>query len=352
MAADRYGRRRISARLSPDESPGPQSPRRSVGVCLAVLVSLSTGAPSVTAQGLGLGAASEDRPIAISAASGIEWQQDAQVYIARGNAVAKRGTTEVSADTLTAHYRPNKREGSDTEIYRLNADGHVTIKGETQTVVGDQAVWDIDQQMGIVTGKAIKLTTATDVVTARDSLEWYDQKQISVARGDAVAVKENVKRIRADVLTAHMTKDQAKPAGTPLGVPPAKPDAARAGAAAGPPEASNEASRISRVDALGNVLVSTATDIARGDYGVYNAETGLVTLLGNVTITRGDNAIRGQYAVVDLNNNVSRMMPTVGKEGLPGSRVEGLFVRQNQPDASAGSGPSGTAGSSPGGQKP
>jgi lipopolysaccharide export system protein LptA len=319
---------------------------------VAALVWVTSGAPPLAAQGLGLGAASEDRPIAISAASGIEWQQDAQVYIARGNAVAKRGTTEVSADTLTAHYRPNKGEGSDTEIYRLNADGHVTIKGETQTVVGDQAVWDVDQQMGIVTGKTLKLTTATDVVTARDSLEWYDRKQISVARGDAVAIRENVKRIRADVLTAHMTKDQAKPAGAALAAPSAKPDATRPGAAPGPPGGSNESSRISRVDALGNVLVSTATDIARGDYGVYNAETGLVTLLGNVTITRGDNAIRGQYAVVDLTNNVSRMMPTAGKPGSPASRVEGLFIRQDQPGGPAGRGPSEPAGSSPGAHKP
>ena len=309
---------------------------------------LSSDRFPLAAQGLGLGAASEDRPIAISATSGIEWQQDAQVYIARGNAVAKRGTTEVSADTLTAHYRPSKGAGGDTEVHRLNADGHVTIKGETQTVVGDQAVWDVDQQMGIVTGKAMKLTTTTDVVTARDSLEWYDQKQVAVARGDAVAIKENVKRIRADILTAHMTKDKPKPAGTkPAGTalvaPPAKPAAAKPGAGAGPPGAKDESSRISRVDALGNVLVSTATDIARGDYGVYNADTGIVTLLGNVTITRGDNAIRGQYAVVDLNNNVSRMMPTAGKPGSPGSRVEGLFIRQDRP---------GTTGSSPGPQKP
>ena len=45
------------------------------------------------------------------------------------------------------------------------------------------------RQIGIVTGKALKMTTATDTVTARDSLEWYDQKQIAVARGDAVAVR-------------------------------------------------------------------------------------------------------------------------------------------------------------------
>jgi lipopolysaccharide export system protein LptA len=277
---------------------------------------------------LNLGGASEDRPIAISATLGIEWQQDAQVYIARGNAAAKRGTTEVYADTLTAHYRPSKVAGSETEIYRLNADGHVTIKGETQTVVGDQAVWDVDQQTGIVTGKALQLTTTTDVVTARDSLEWYDQKQVAVARGDAVAVRENVKRVRADVLTAHMTKDKAKPAETKPGARLAKPAPSNSTARPGP-GASDEGSRISRIDAQGNVIVSTATDIGRGDYGVYNADTGLVTLLGNVTITRGDNAIRGQYAVVDLNNNVSRMLPTAGTPGSPAPRVEGLLVRQD-----------------------
>src|SRR6516165_3379651 len=262
--------------------------RRWSGIWFPSLCVCLCSAWSAAAQGLNLGAASEDRPIAISATSGIEWQQDAQVYIARGNATAKRGTTEVYADTLTAHYRPN-------------ADGHVTIKGETQTVVGDQALWDVDQQMGIVTGKALKMTTTTDVVTARDSLEWYDQKQVAVARGDAVAVRENVKRVRADVLTAHMTKDKAKPAETKSGARLAKSapsdPTAKPGVAAGLPGASDESSRISRIDAQGNVIVSTATDIGRGDYGVYNADTGLVTLLGNVTITRGDNAIRGQYAV-------------------------------------------------------
>src|SRR6516162_6075873 len=311
------------------------------------------GPQPAAAQGLTAGAISGDRPVAISATSGIEWQQGARVYIARGDAIATRGTTEVHADTLTAHYRPSKTAGSDTEVYRLDADGRVLIKGETQTVIGDQADWDVDQQTGIVTGKALKLTTTTDVVTARDSLEWYDQKQVAVARGDAVAVRENVKRVRADVLTAHMTKDKARPAETKPGARLAKPapsnSAAKPGAAAGLPGASDDSSRISRIDAQGNVLVSTATDIGRGDYGVYNADTGLVTLLGNVTITRGENAIRGQYAVVDLNNNVSRMMPTAGKPGSSPSRVEGLFVRQDPSGVPSGQSPSATPGS---GQKP
>ena len=357
MPADHPAAEGIPAQLILDNPPRSGSRPRS-GLRLApLLVCLWCGALPAVAQGLSPGAVSEDRPVAISAASGIEWQQDAQVYIARGNAVAKRGTTEVYADTLTAHYRPSKAPGGDTEIYRLNADGHVTIKGETQTVVGDQAVWDVDQQTGIVTGTGLKLTTPTDVVTARDSLEWYDQKQIAVARGDAVAVKENTKRIRADVLTAHMTKEKAtsretKPgAQTAKSAPPAA--ATKPGAAAGLPGAGDESSRISRVDAQGNVLVSTATDIGRGDYGVYNADTGIVTLLGNVTITRGDNAIRGQYAVVDLKNNVSRMMPTIGRPGSPASRVEGLFLPHDQSGVPAGGSRNATTGFTPGsGRKP
>jgi lipopolysaccharide export system protein LptA len=320
-------------------------------VCGGVL----PGSPCAAAQGLSLGSVSEDRPIEVSADHGIEWQQDAQVYIARGNAMAKRGATEVHADTLTAHYRPSKgteskgtegkgtgdkETGGETEIYRLDADGHVTIKGERQTVVGDQAVYDVDQQIGIVTGKALKMTTATDVVTARDSLEWYDQKQIAVARGDAVAVRD-VKVIRADVLTAHMTKDKPPPA-------TAKPDKAVPAAAQAKPRnaamplgATDESSRISRVDAQGHVLVSTQTDVGRGDYGVYNAESGIATLLGNVTVTRGPNTIRGEYAVMDLNNNISRMMAAPATPGAAATRVEGLFVRQDQAVAPTGPPPGG-----------
>ena len=85
------------------------------------------------------------------------------------------------------------------------------MKREAQTVVGDRAVYDVDQGIGVVTGKGLKLTTATDVVTARDSLEWYDQKQIAVARGDAVAIR-NGKTIKADILTAYMVKTAQPPA--------------------------------------------------------------------------------------------------------------------------------------------
>src|SRR6266851_565598 len=156
-------------------------------------------------------APNDNQPLQIQADSGIEWQQDAHLYIARGNAVAIRGSSEVHADTLVAHYREVKagstssNTGGNTEVYRVEAEGRVTLKRDAQNVVGDRVVYDVDRAIAVITGNGLKLTTPTDTVTARDSLEWYDQKQVAVARGDAVAIR-NGKMIKADILTAYMVK--------------------------------------------------------------------------------------------------------------------------------------------------
>ena len=275
----------------------------------------------------------DNPPIQIQADSGIEWQQDAHLYIARGNAVAIRGPGEIHADTLIAHYREAKgggNTGANTEIYRVEAEGHVMLKRDAQTVVGDRAVYDVDQAIALVTGKGLQLTTPTDVVTARDSLDWYDQRQIAVARGNAVATR-NGKTIKGDVLTAYMVKSAPVPAkgGAPAPVKPAATPVASPGGMPG--AASGSESKISRVDAQGHVVIHNALDTGRGDFGVYKADTGIATLIGNVVIERGKDVIRGQRGVMDLNNNVSRMMPGAGPSASPGGapqRVQGLFVRQ------------------------
>ena len=280
-------------------------------------------------------AAGDNSPLQIQADSGIEWQQDRHVYVARGNAVATRGPGEIHADTLIAHYREAKgggNTGANTEIYRVEAEGHVLLKRDAQTVVGDRAVYDVDQAIAVVTGKGLQLTTPTDVVTARDSLDWYDQRQIAVARGNAVATR-NGKTIKGDVLTAYLVKTAPAPAkeGAPGGraAPmPAKPPVAPATFRGGAPGvASGAESKISRVDAQGHVVIRNAADTGRGDFGVYKADTGIATLIGNVVIERGKDVIRGQRGVMDLNNNVSRMMPGGGPGAAP-QRVQGLFVRQ------------------------
>jgi lipopolysaccharide export system protein LptA len=266
--------------------------------------------------GLDLGGDSK-KPIAIEADQGIEWQQSNHVYIARGNAKAKRGNSTVMADTLTAFYRSTAKPGAappppsdkgtglegGTEIYRVEADGHVHFKAETQDVFGDNAVYDIDKGTLVVTGKDLKLLTKQDTVTARDSLEWYDHDQLAVARGNAVILREQ-KRLQADIVTATVTRDDK-------GV-----------------------QHINRIDAQGNVVVTSQDQVGRGDTAVYNVDTGITTLAGHVKLTRGQNELRGQYAVVDLNKNISRLLsapPNGMLTANPPSRVECLIVPRQQP---------------------
>ena len=289
----------------------------------AALVALVLGAPVARAQLPFLTGQDGGKPIGIQAENGIEWQQNNHVYIARGHAKATRGDGSVQADTLYAYYRPagpappaaaakdaktDPFSGGSTEIYRIEADGDVRFTTPTQTLTGDHAVYDIDDALLVVTGKQLRLETPRQTITARDSFEWYDAKQIGVARGDAVATRDD-RHVRADVLTAIVEKDR------------------------------NGAQRISRINANGNVIVTSPGQIARGDAGVYNLDTGIATLAGHVRLTRGDNELRGRYAVVDLNRNVSRLLsapPGVKVAGGRADRVEGMLIPRHKPPESAG----------------
>jgi lipopolysaccharide export system protein LptA len=249
-------------------------------------------------QGLGFGKSNE--PIAVEADHGIEWLRDSLQYIARGNAVATRGQVSVRADTLTAHYR--NKPGGGTEVWRIDAEGGVRIYSETEEAVGDRAVYDVDQGVMVLVGKGLRFKTQQDTITARDSLEYWEKRQLAVARGNAVAVREE-KRIRGDTLTAHL--DEQK--GGNL--------------------------KVRRVDAFGNVDIATDKEVARGAQGVYDVDRGIATLSGDVKITRGQNQLNGEFGEVNLNTGVSRLLaapsgraPATGQTRAQGDRVKGLLM--------------------------
>ena len=150
-----------------------------------------------------------------------------------------------------------------------------------------------------MTGGGLRLTTPSQVLTARDSLEYWSQKRMAVARGNAVAVTTDARRLAADVLVAFIEEDQ--PAAPRPVVPPQ--------GGAEPPGAG---SKLKRMEAYGNVEARTATDIVRGDRAVYLPATGVARVLGNVRVTSGQNQINGPAADVNMRTGVTRMLADPG----------------------------------------
>jgi lipopolysaccharide export system protein LptA len=309
-------------------------------LCWGALV----GTVPAAAQQLDL---SHGGPIDITARDGIEWRQNEQQVIARGDARAIRGGVTVTADRLTAWYRKKgaataqaaqatpvaglvgdpSTEGN--EIYRLQADGHVHIFTATDQAQGDRATYDLDQSVLVMTGRNLKLTTPDDTITSRDDLEYWPQKHMAVARGDAVVVTKDAKRIAADTLVAYTSDNPA-----PARAPGAK--------ASDDPLASS--GKLERVEAFGHVSVRTPTDTVTGDRGVYVPETGMARLGGDVHITRGQNQLNGAEADVNMKTGIATL--SARRSG----RVAGLVVPNDESSKSLGSDP--LSGGGAGAKKP
>lgn len=326
-----------------------------LAVCAAVLLATPAAAQQIDM--------SHGGPIAITASDGIEWHQMQQEVIALGNAKAVRDNVTVTADRLIAWYRKKGTDAgtvpptptgltgdADTggnEVYRVRAEGHVHIFTQTDEVVGDVATYDLDQAVLVVTGHNLKLTTPTQVLTARDDLEYWSQRHMAVARGDAVAVTNDGRRLQADTLVAYTTAGTSPPSqgaaaqgspsqGSPSrgtvsqGTPAVTPVAAKTGAPPGAPapgatpDALASSGKLEKVEAYGHVVVRTITDTVTGDRAVYVPDTGIARVAGVVRITRGDNQLNGSEAEVNLKTGISRLL--AGNTG----RVQGLVVPTNQ----------------------
>lgn len=271
----------------------PTSARPPVpSLLLAALLCLSvtlTAAP-LRAQSLST-IGGGDGPVTVEAENGIEWLRDARQYIARGNARATQGEVTVLADTLIASYR-EAADGS-TEIFQLEADGNVRIASPTETAYGDRAVYDLDSQRMRLTGQDLRLVSAEDTVTARERIDYFQQKKMAVAVGDAIAKRDD-RTIRADTLTARFAEDKSGK------------------------------QQLVRVDADGNVVITTPNEIARSRQAVYTVATETAVLVGDVKITQGRNQLNGRRAEVNLRTGVSRLLAGKGGDG----RVKGIFVPQ------------------------
>ena len=265
-----------------------------LALALVLAPALMCLSPAAQAQSLDITSAGDGGPIEILADDGIEWHQEEKVFVARGNARAIRETVTVDSDVLRAYYR--ETDGG-TEIWRMDANGSVEIRSPTETIYGDEAIYDVINGVLVVKGEDIRFVAGDDLITAEQQLEYWETKQMAVARGDAM-IKRPDRTVYGDVLAAYFSRDAS---GT---------------------------TSVNRVDAYDNVKIVTINDTATSDRGVYNVDTGVATLTGNVNIMRGQNTLSGCKAVVDLNTGISKLFAC---ENGTETRVQGTFQKESEP---------------------
>jgi lipopolysaccharide export system protein LptA len=277
------------------------------------------------------------QPIQITATQGIEWQQNSDQVIATGAAQAVRGNVTVQADQLIAHYRKKAEpavatgpgpgaivkpviadpetalESGTTEIYELDAIGNVHIFTPTDNAYGDHAVYRMDGAVLVLTGAHLKLTTPDDVITAKNSIEYYSVKRQAVARGNALITGKDGKSIAADVIVGYLA-----PAA------PATPAPAQA-ASGQPPDILGQAGKLQKVDAIGNVEIRTPNETVTGNSGVYLPDRGLARIGGNVHIVSGPNVLSGSDALMNMKTGVATLL------AAPGGQVAGTITPNAAP---------------------
>jgi lipopolysaccharide export system protein LptA len=145
-----------------------------------------------------------------------------------------------------------------------------------------------------------------------DSLEVLQKDKIATFTGNVDAVQGDMV-LSADELRVHYRPLGSNDAGT--------------------------GSSIQRIEATGNVFLTSPEETAQGRFGVYDVDGQWVTLEGSVVLTREDNVVRGERLQVDLTTGRSQMFAAVPSTagGAPTQRVKAVFVPADEPaEPSAG----------------
>lgn len=272
-----------------------------LGLCSAAWSQDSTeSAAGGSGGGFGLDNDNDD-PIEISADNGIEWKRDARTYTARGNALAQQGSTSIAADTLIAYLDDND------ELSNWEAIGNVKISTSQSTSYGDRADYQESTRLLVLTGQNLKVVTESQTVTARDQIEYWRDKDAVVAKGNVVIVRsEKNTIIKSDEATAYFRDKTDDPAT--------------------PEDETGDGSEVYQVEAEGHVRVDRKEQTAFSDHLAYNPDTEVAILTGNVVIHSKDNTYKGARAELDLQKDISRLLPA------PGQRVFTTINPKNDDD--------------------
>lgn len=132
-------------------------------------------------------------------------------------------------------------------------------------------------------------------------LDYYDKEQKLVYSGNVTA-KQGPSILRAQSLTLFLTRGTAAPAA----------DQPSTGPAAG--------AQLKRMEAAGNVIITSQDQVGMGDRASYDKGENKIYLFGNVSLSQGPNITKGEKLVYDLTTSQAHV------EGTAKGRVMSIFT--------------------------
>ena len=250
------------------------------------------------------GSPNEASPLEINAEKGLICSQDKKHCTALGPVVSTKGTSVLTCQKLVAYFQDaaDKKAQSTAsqtqDIKKIEAFGSVTF---FDTQGGFKATGQYAHYTPAIGQLHLKgnpvLQDADTMVLAGSEVIFYENASMALTVGRST-IKRQDKIMQADILKIYFTKG-----------------------------ADNKLV-FDRLEADGNVVISTPTEIAKSKRGVYRAQTRIAELYDNVVLTRTDGQLRGNYARYDMASGQSQLFNNKGS--TPSSRrVQAILNPKN-----------------------
>jgi lipopolysaccharide export system protein LptA len=167
-----------------------------------------------------------------------------------------------------------------------------------------------------------------------DVLVVQDKQKLATFKGNVKAV-QGTTTLRAKELNVHYVGgDKLAPGTKKDGAGQAAP-APTVTAQAGQPPAENKNAQITKIEAKGEVVITSDDDqTTTSDWALYDLPAQQVTVGGNVVLTQGKNVLKGDRLVIDLKTGESRFENT--GDTAAGGRIRALFMPKNAKNGKPG----------------
>lgn len=135
------------------------------GVLCVLVIPQIASAQTFSDAFAGFGSNSKE-PIQIEAQQ-LEVEDKTNSATFKGDVVVSQGDTQLKTERLRVFYDGSAAGNVQQKISRLEASGRVYITAKDQTATGDQASFDMNRQVMVMTGKEVVLSQGPNVVVGK-----------------------------------------------------------------------------------------------------------------------------------------------------------------------------------------